>query len=330
MATGRTVSACFLTNIDRQVISLCDHIAKFAASKIANRTPREEFLYDFGKTNYSRDGGAGVGAGKLQRDALCTRGRQGKAPFSNRNLRWHPLVVAAENIAHAHEIDEIKIEGRDESQTLVFLIEGQSYPSSKVHELTERYVALPKHWLPLQEQLKLWSDTMWTQNSCIIPALEACDWPDAVETYAILSIAVGAAIYNLRFTELYEGILDILSNQSIDEAITLPSTKFPNSESEFISCPMCKVPINNNPADLPDRTRSPVWQPAWRATKRAEGEDSSMQIMHVNPLIEQTMNHNAKNVRYGHRWCNVAMTDHSLDDTLDFMEYIVKAHGRFE
>ena len=33
-----------------------------------------------------------LGGGKIQRDAICTRGRQ--RPFSNRNLRWHPLIVA--------------------------------------------------------------------------------------------------------------------------------------------------------------------------------------------------------------------------------------------
>jgi len=50
--------------------------------------------------------------------------------------------------------------------------------------------------------------------------------------------------------------------------------------------------------------------------------------MHVNPLIEKEIRHNSKNVRYGFRWSNVAMTDHSLEETLDFMEHIVRAHGR--
>ena len=53
-----------------------------------------------------------------------------------------------------------------------------------------------------------------------------------------------------------------------------------------------------------------------------------MQIMHVNPLVENEMMHNAANVRFGHRWCNVAMTDHSIDETVDFMEYIVNAHRK--
>jgi hypothetical protein len=79
---------------------------------------------------------------------------------------------------------------------------------------------------------------------------------------------------------------------------------------------------------LTERAREKVWQPAWRSTKREEGEDSSIQLMHVKPLVESEPRHHVDNVRYGHRWCNVAMTDHSLDETLDFMEYIVRAHNR--
>lgn len=91
---------------------------------------------------------------------------------------------------------------------------------------------------------------------------------------------------------------------------------------------MCKTSILKNPSNLPDRARIETWQPAWRNQKRGEGEDSSIQIMHVVPLVENELRHNSKNVRYGHRWCNVAMTDHSLDETLDFMEYIVRIHKR--
>jgi len=119
-----------------------------------------------------------------------------------------------------------------------------------------------------------------------------------------------------------------LSKQTIDKKITLPSKVFPNKKSDFINCPMCKVSITGNQANMPERKRGEVWQTAWRKTKRGEGEDSSIQIMHVNPLIEKTIGHNAENVRYGHRWCNVSMTDHSLEETLDFMEYIVRAHKR--
>jgi hypothetical protein len=62
--------------------------------------------------------------------------------------------------------------------------------------------------------------------------------------------------------------------------------------------------------------------------KRGEGEDSSIQLMHVDPLVDEKIMHNVANVRYGHRWCNVSMTDHSLCETLDFMEFIIKAHRK--
>jgi hypothetical protein len=203
MATGRTVSASFLTDLDKQVIKLCEKIAETIYNAIKDKDLQKDFKKQFGKISYTRDGGLGLGGGKLQRDAICVRGRQGKAPFSNRNLRWHPLIVAANPVSFAKEIEKIEIEGTDESQVLVFYIKENG-------------------------KLKAY----------------------------------------------------------------------------------------------------PTWQPEWRPSKKGEREDASVQVMHVNPLIDKEIRHNAKNVRYGHRWCNVAMTDHSLDETLDFMEFIVKAHKR--
>ncbi|HRE41922.1 MAG TPA: hypothetical protein PLG90_11370 [Ignavibacteria bacterium] len=294
---------------------------------------KKEFIRVSGKISETRDGGLGLGGGKLQRDALCTRGRQGKAPYSNRNLRWHPLVVAETPIPFAKEIDHIEIEGENDAQTLIFVIRDNDerlikYPSEKVHELPERYVVLPKHWIDHINTLKYWNDTQWTQNSCVITAFEACEWQHAVESYAVLAISVAVVFYGVSFRTIYPKVTEILRNQNIDRNISLPSRIFPTSEIDFISCPLCKTSIAGNPSNLDDRERISVWQPAWRSTKRREGEDSSIQIMHISPLVESEQRHNAKNVRYGHRWCNVAMTDHSLDETLDFMEYIVKAHNR--
>jgi hypothetical protein len=102
----------------------------------------------------------------------------------------------------------------------------------------------------------------------------------------------------------------------------------PKTKVDFIYCPMCKVAISDNAAAIPARIRNSSWQPGWRAAKREEGEDSSIQIMHVSPLHDKCLMHKASTVRYGHRWCNVAMSDHSLDETLDFMLYIVRAHKR--
>lgn len=336
MATGRTVSASFLTNSDEQVIELCERISQNIFETLATKETKKIFQNTFGRIDKSRDAGAhkrGGGSGKLQRDALCTRGIQGKAPFSNRNLRWHPLVIAERQIAFAKPIKRIEIEGEDETQTLVFVVENENgqetaYPSAKAHELPERFVALPEHWLPHIDRLRFWNDTLWTQNSCVITAYEACDWQDAVETFAVLGISVAVNFFEANFSLLYKKTIETLQAQTVDASIKLPSLKFPNNKDETVSCPLCKSNASQPPSDLPKRLREERWKPAWSTNKRGEGEDWSMQIMHIEPLTETEIRHNAQNVRFGHRWCNVAMTDHSIKETVDFMEYIVRAHNR--
>jgi len=274
----------------------------------------------------------GLGAGKLQRDALCTRGVQGKAPFSNRNLRWHPLIVARENVKYAKAIERIEIEGEGDLQTLVFVVKEnrkeKHYSSDRVHELPERFVSLPEHWIPHWDNLRYWNDTLWTQNSCVIAAFEACDWQDAVESYAVLGLSIAVDDYKIDFEKIYPKIVAILQSQQIDSSLKLPSANFPTDKNDIICCPLCKVPKSQNPANQEDREREERFKFSFSGNKRNEGEDSSMQIMHVTPLVESEMRHNGANVRFGHRWCNVAMTDHSIDETVDFMEYIVNAHRK--
>lgn len=333
MATGRTISANFLTDLDTNVINLCEKISNIFLDALVDTEKKKEFKKTYGKISKNRDAGAGRGGGKLQRDALCTRGIQGKAPFSNRNLRWHPLVTAEQEIPFAKTIEKIVIEGEDDAQTLNFVIKDKSgseycFPSDKAHELPERYVVLPEHWIPHIDRLKYWNDNLWTQNSCIITAYESCDWWDAIETYAVLGISVIVDFFDVNFESIFYKIKNLLENQELSQHITLPSNKFPTDKADIISCPLCKVKKSSNPAKLPDRKREIRWKPTWSGNKRGEGDDSSMQIMHVNPLNETNILHNASNVRYGHRWCNVAMTDHSVEETVDFMEYITRVHGR--
>jgi hypothetical protein len=332
MATGRTISASFLTEKDKQIIETCGKIAEAIKAKIPNSDDKKKFQDEFGKISLTRDAGAGRGAGKLQRDALCTRGVQGKAPFSNRNLRWHPLVIASNPAQYAKTIERIEIDGEDEQQTLVFVVKingtEQKFPSDKVYELPERYVTLPEHWDAHLDKLRLWNDTLWTQNSCLITAFEACNWEAALEAYAVLGLSIAVDNYKIDFDNIYTTIINILKNQTIDTSVKLPSTIFPTDKNDVISCPLCKVPKSENPAKLPDREREERYKFAFGGNKRNEGDDSSMQIMHVEPLAESELRHNGKNVRFGHRWCNVAMTDHSIEETVDFMEYIVKAHNR--
>ena len=335
MATGRTISANFLTERDQSVLQLCRQISDATIAAIPDDQAKRKFRDMYGKIANSRDAGAGMGGGKLQRDALCTRGIQGKAPFSNRNLRWHPLVVAEHPIEFGREIERVEIEGEptDNTQTLVFVVRNDAgeelkYPSDRVFELPERFYVLPKHWTPHIDRLRLWNDTLWTQNSCLITAYEACEWYDAAEAYAILSISIAVNFFEVDFERIYREVTAILNNQPIDAAIDLPEGGFPNDSDDIISCPLCKVAPSENAARFPVREREVRWKPSWGGNKRGEGEDGSMQIMHVRPLTEFEIRHNARNVRFGHRWCNVAMTDHSIEETVDFMEYVVRAHNR--
>ena len=332
MATGRTTSANFLTDLDKKVINLCEIIARAIEDGISNTDKKKSFHNDFGKTSESRDAGAGRGAGKLQRDALCTRGVTSKGPYSNRNLRWHPLVIANKEIPFAKKIERIEIEGEDDTQTLIFVIKEngveKKFPSSRVHELKKRYVTLPEHWLKHINVLKLWNDNLWTQNSCVITAFESCNWFDAVESYAVLSLSIAVDNYGINFNSIYPTIKKLLKNQKIAKNIKLPSKNFPSNVGDIINCPLCKVPKSKNPAKLSNRSREKRFNFAFGGNKRGEGDDSSMQIMHVEPLVETEIRHNAKNVRFGHRWCNVAMTDHSINETVDFMKFIVRAHKK--
>ncbi len=248
MAKGRTISANFLTELDKKVLELCSQIAEVLIDSLADKEQKKEFKNSFAKmSKTTRDGGQGLGGGKLQRDALCTRGIQGLAPFSNRNLRWHPLVVAQKSISFAKTIERIEIT----ATTLNFVVKDKkgkevSYPSEKVYELPERYAVLPKHWFPHIETLRYWGEVEWTQNSCVITAYEACNWTDAVEAYALLGISVVVDNYAVDFDMIYKKVIAILATQKIDTKIKLPAANFPTNKIDIISCPLCKVPMSEN------------------------------------------------------------------------------------
>jgi hypothetical protein len=329
MATGRTVGASLLTEKDRKIIGLAESFSNILNEAISNPEAKKHFQQNYSKNSYTRDAGTGRGAGKLQRDALCTRGRQGKAPFSNRNLRWHPLVVADKQIPYAKTIDELEVEG---DKALVFVIDRKRYYPEDVYKLEERYVVLPEHWIPHIDVLKNWTDSDWTANSCIIPALESTEWWHALESFTVLGLSIVGTLYGVRdIDRLISSITNLLKTQDIDKKIKLPTDilkRVLEDKESLLLCPLCKSRLDSNVAELPERERGSIWQPEWRTAKRVEGEDKSIQIMHLRPLVESTIIHTAKNVRYGHRWCNVSMTDHSVDETLDFMEHVVKVHGR--
>ena len=331
MAKGRTVSANQLTEIDHKALAICHDLSQLFLQIVENEVERAQLKKNYAKLSLStRDAGAGLGGGKWQRDAITTRGITNKAPFSNRNLRWHPLVAASTKPEWAKSIEGIDITGSTNSRTLVFRVKSRGknlrYPSEEVYQLPERFVVLPDHWEPHIEELKRWTDVDWTRNSCIIKAEEACTWQDSVETYAILGMTILNSEYQSSLLELSIQVTELLSSLEVTESLNIVTSRFPHDFSSLENCPVCLNPLRDDFARFRVGERSNTWNPNWTPDKRGEGNDASLQIMHIDPLIESEMRHNASNVRYGHRWCNIAMSDHDLAGTLKFMKEIVNHH----
>ena len=323
MASGRTTGARNLTQKDMKALEIAGGIAEIIEAFIHDEKARKDFHRKYGNVSVSTRDAALGHAGKLQRDALCTRGRQGKVPYSNRNLRWHPLILAHETPSYAREVDALLLRGKK----LVFRIGRSNYEPEKVYQLPGPYCAPLSKWMELREELKNWNDSDWTANSCAISAVEYTPINYALETYAILGIAIATAFYKVELLPVYEAVAPSLERGLKELGFSL-SSEFPtkNKAPEVALCPLCLRPINELPAGTEDTQRPPVWQPPWQKSKREEGEEESLQITHTEPLIEGEIRHTPSRVRYGHRWCNVAMTDHSVDETLDFMKAILEAH----
>lgn len=325
---GTTCSARTLTEFDKKVIDLCKEISTKVESFVPDKY-KDDYNNNYGKIAYSRDCGSGRGGGKLERDAVTTRGRTAKAPFSNRNLRWHPLVVSSGPIPFAKVVERVYI---NENEKLVFVIKledgrEQEYDSDHVHELPERYTVTKEKWEPIKDVLKTWDQDKWNKNLCVIPSLEACEWYDSVETYAVLAITVSCGLFGADFNKVYEEVTKILREQTVSNLVNLPTNSFPTDESEFLYDPITRIKIDENLNKFRTHRRTSIWNPNWLPAKRDEGDDSSIQLMHLNPLVENEIRHKADNVRYGFRWSNVSMTDHSVIETLHFFKYSIDANN---
>lgn len=318
MVSQNTVARNDLTDTDKKALDICGKVSKILEESLATGS-RETFRMEYGKVHYSRDAGQGRAAGKLQRDAVCTRGKQAKAPFSNRNLRWHPLVLANKCPPGFAEVD-LEIDRRKKMLVFVSKSEGRNYVPSNVHTLAKPCCVTRDSWIPHLDELKNWTMDDWIPNWCTIPAIEYCPWEYAVESYATLGIAITVGLFGADLDKVYAQTRSLLRSE-----FSL-SKFFPPLTREIVQCPLCKSPINEYPAGLQKRERPKIWKPEWTKVKREEGEDESIQLMHMNPLVETEISHNASNVRYSHRWCNVAMTDHSIGQTIEWMGQVVRRH----
>jgi len=321
MAKGRTISATDLAENDEKALVICKNISNALADLIIKSEDREKFSNEYGRVHLSRDAGLGRAGSKLQRDALCTRGRTEKAPYSNRNLRWHPLIIANKTPDYAKEVEEIILDNK----SLVFLIEGELWYPENVYKLPRVYCAPLDKWFAIKDELIQWTDEDWTNNSCVISAMEYSTIEYSIESFSILGIAIGSNFYNVHPLKAYNIVVDVFKKFNCGL-----STEYPNQEEidKILLCPLCLAPLNKSPANLELTNRDEIFQPPWRKSKREEGKAESLQLFHTIPLKENKIYHTPSVVRYGHRWCNVAMADHSVDETVDFMQSVVEAHER--
>ena len=321
MAKTRTISVNELTVTDRRMLEICLKVSELLKSLIPDQGKADEFMREHGRVAYSRDAGMGVGAGKLQRDALTTRGKTDKSPFSNRNFRWHPLILAYTTPSYANEVDSIEVSGNK----IIFIIEGTHYRPEDLYKLQKVYCAPFGKWGHLIETVSNWGADEWSENRCTIPALEYSTPEFSVGTFASLGIAVACKLYGAP-DKAFNRVLDALKHEGISDEVISDISPLEN----LIKCPLCLIDIDKPPGGLPKRERPQVWQPAWRSSKRAEGGEEVLQITHSFPLVENEIRHRPSMVRYGHRWCNVAMTDHGVEETVDFMRAVVSAYEKAE
>ena len=321
------------SKIDETVFGIIEKISKALENSITDKDKKLIFRESYSKFKRSRHAGSGRAGGKLQRDALCTRGRTNMSPIANRNLRWHPLVVSLKNNSYSKKIERVEV--TNTPKKLIFYIKINDtitkFNQDNVYNLPERYAVTSTEWELVQDKLKDWTRADWAKIHCVIPSLECCDPEEAVKVYANLGIIIAVSLFKSDINDVYPKISAILSNNSISSNNKLLTENFPKIEEydNLIKCPICKYNLGQEkPLEtFRKKTREEIWNPPWSTKKRSEGDDSSIQIMHMNPLVEGKINHNVRNTRYGHRWCNVSMTDHSLHETLDFFKHVVKVHN---
>lgn len=322
--SARTVEANYLSEKDKKILELCTKITDEIKSQLSSEEEKNHYLDKWGKISKTRDAGTGRGGGKLNRDALCTRGKVDQSLQANRNLRWTPIVFSKINDYSFKIIEEIKVNSH---QVIEYKIEGSFISGQTLYDLTEPYILLPDVFENIRNDIPESNQaSFWNKNKLPIPQMEWCPWTIAVETFASLSIIIATAVYGLNKKDLYSKISNILSSQNVDSLINFPTENFINLDDLSENCPICKLPLINGLVSFRSEEREEIFGASFSLNKRGEGEDSALQLVHIKPLKSSEVNHNSKNVRFGHRWCNIAQSDHSLEDAVRFFRHISTTH----
>jgi len=84
--------------------------------------------------------------------------------------------------------------------------------------------------------------------------------------------------------------------------------KKPDKKKNPCGCPLCLEKL-----DILDFDKN-VWGKA------------EIELWHIDPLKDSEINHNEDNLGWGHRTCNIAQQERNTDDTIKWMDKIVKKH----
>lgn len=313
-----------LTAKDRKYLEIAETVSVQLRGIIGSNKLKEDFWNTWGKISFTRDAGAGRGSGKLQRDALCTRGDAKQNPISNRNLRWHPVVVTG-NKKLTRNYEKGSLGWRRGSFEV--RIGRRRFIDKDVWNLERKVYFLPNDFKPFKEKYIRWTEE-WKKHKFVIPILEASTPQSSLEVYAVLGVGC-LSLYadEKKIKNAFPDIVDSLKKQFARIGLSL-SENFPspNRVAHLLRCPLCKERLDKPPI-LTKTTREKTFLLPGKKSKRSEGKAGSIQLMHILPLIQQEERHNPKYVRYGHRWCNVAMTDHDLKETIKFFTEVLRMSG---
>ena len=95
---------------------------------------------------------------------------------------------------------------------MIFVIDEKEYRPDVAHTLPRAYCITSSKWLKHVDEIRTWVKADWIKNWCTIPLLEYSPWQDAVETFAVLGIALVVDFFNADLPETYNAISEILEN----------------------------------------------------------------------------------------------------------------------
>jgi len=164
-------------------------------------------------------------------------------------------------------------------------------------------------WHSLKEtQLNEWNEPIeWEKLSL---QEKICNWFDAVELFAMITISYAVSVYKIDFQTTYNHVVDVLKNQTLDKNIVLPSAKFPSEAKDYLLCPLCKTNLSNG------------------LNKFLGKEKIELSLIYLQPLAYNEIKHNSENVRLGHSTCKKMIGSHSVEQTINIFEEILKSQGK--